>query len=105
MRQRRQRSAMVRTRGALAIGALWTGGARTVRRAQRLRPRVLARARIVSRRSARPMGPAETRGGIAGTSLWCLYSCLSEKLHRGTTPACNTSAHLEAHCSWGSLSA
>ena len=54
MRQRRQRSAMVRTRGALAIDALWSGGARTVRRAQRLRPRVLARARRVSRRSAQP---------------------------------------------------
>ena len=67
MRQRRQRSAMVRTRGALAIGALWTGGARTVRRAQRLRPRVLARARRVSHRSTQPMGPAEARGGIAGT--------------------------------------
>ena len=91
MRQRRQRSAMVRTRGALAIDALWSGGARTVRRAQRLRPRVLARARRVSHRSTQPMGPAETRGGIAGASMWCLCSCLSEKLHRGTRPACNTS--------------
>ena len=92
MRQRRQRSAMVRTRGALAIDALWTGGARTVRRAQRLRPRVLVRAWRVSRRSAQPMGPAETRGGIAGASMWCLCSCLSEKLRRGTRPACNTTA-------------
>ena len=88
MRQRRQRSAMVRTRGALAIDALWSGGARTVRRAQRLRPRVLARARRASRRPAEPMGPTETRGGIAGTSCWRLCSCLSEKSYSG----CNTSS-------------
>ena len=96
MRQRRHRSAQARPGGALAAMATGTGGARLRAASATAALEGICAGPEISPESVAPLGPnpwarPETRGGIAGASMWCLCSCLSEKLHRGTRPACNTS--------------